>query len=221
MKNSYKTLIVEDHGLIAKGVKTILNEITESTGTTFEIHYASKCSQAIAILKDEPIVDLVFLDIKLPKEPEIGMVSGEDLGEEIRALYPSTLIVVVTAHNRPIIIDRIMNKLAPEGFFVKGDAKVEELPNAIKKVLQDPPYYSATVMKYITNLKYNNLTLEELDIQLLKALDKGLTMAQIGIAISLSTSAVSKRKRKLKVLLGVEGGNNRDLVNRAQELCFF
>src|SRR5690606_23200373 len=220
MKNNYKTLIVEDHSLTAKGVKTTLNEITESTGTTFEIHYATKCSQAIAILKSESIVDLVFLDIKLPKEPEIGMLSGEDLGIGIRKLYPNIIIVVITAYDQPVIIKRIIDEIAPEGFFIKGDTKIEELPLVFRRALKGQPYYSSTVKDVISNQLSNSVVLDKLDIQLLVELDKGLTMVEIGEIISLSMSAVSIRKRSLKEKLGVPGGNDRDLVNRAHELCF-
>ena len=215
MKTNYKTLIVEDHVLTAHGIKRVLTKITETTGTTFKFHFASKCSQAITILKSEPLIDLVFLDIKLPKEPEIGMFSGKDLGVKIRKLYPNAQIIVLTAYNQPIIIIRIIDEIAPEGLLVKGDTKVEELVSGIERALRNPPYYSSTVMEIITNRVSSSLKLDKLDIQLLTELNKGHTLKIIGELISISQSAVSKRKRKLKLRFGVPDGNDRDLIKKA------
>jgi len=218
MSNNYITLIVEDSGLIVRGIKILLKEITESKDATFEIHYATKYSKALSILKDEPYINLVFLDVKLPKEPEVEMFSGEDLGVEIRLLHPSALILVIIAPNNPVLIHRIMEKFAPDGLFVKGDIKLEEFTFAISKALTKPPYYSSTALKYIVNGKYNKLILTKRDEHLLILLDKGLTLEQIGAEILISKSAVAKRKKRLKELLGVEDGNDRDLVNSAREI---
>jgi len=220
MKNSYKTLIVEDYVLIAKGLERILNEITESTGTTFEIHYASKCSQAIAILKDEPLVDLVFLDIKLPKEPEIGMLSGEDLGIEIRKSHPQAHIIVTTAYNEPIRIKSIYTNIKPDGFFVKGDINHNSITSAYEKALNEPPFYSRTAEQSLLSFIAIDFTLDQIDVQILIGLYKGLTMKEISNELFLSRAAIVKRKQKIKLQFEVENGKDRDLVNVARKLGF-
>src|SRR5690606_32075311 len=121
MKTNYKTLIVEDQALVTEGLKTMLEKVTEFTDMAFKTFVATRCSQALAILKSEPLIDLVLLDIKLPPEPLIEMFSGENLGAEIRKLYPGTMIIVITAYNQPIRIKSIVNSMEPDGFFIKGD----------------------------------------------------------------------------------------------------
>lgn len=220
MKNSYKTLIVDDHKLIFNGIKFALHGLTESIGSVFETHFARKCSQALSILKSHSSFDLVFLDIKLPPEADIEMYSGEDLGKKIRKLYPSITIIVITAYNSPIRIKSIFNSISPEGFIVKGDKLHGGLDSAIEQALNDPPYYSSTVLAGLVDLASVNITLDQLDIRLLILLDKGRTMGEIAEQLFLSRSAIVKRKQKLKLQLEVENGNDRDLINRAFELGF-
>src|SRR5690606_21332192 len=121
MKNSYKTLIVAGRRFAVSGLNNILKQITETTGTTFKIYFANCCSEALSILKEEPPMDLVFLDLKLTQEPKIKMYSGMDMGMVIRELYPTITIVVVNAPNDPVFIKTVANSIKPEGFFVKNE----------------------------------------------------------------------------------------------------
>lgn len=220
MKNYYKTLIIEDHGLTTAGIEAILQKVAESAGITFETYFAAKCSQALSILKREPLIDLIFLDIKLPPEPDIGMHSGENLGIEIRKLYPKALIIVITAYNQTIRTKRILNTFKPEGFIIKGDIDYLSLASEIEKAVLSPPYYSPSVVKAAGKILTFSPILDTLDTQLLLELDKGLVMKEIADQLFLSRVAVVKRKQKLKLLFEVEEGNDRDLVNKARDLGF-
>ncbi|MCX2681896.1 response regulator [Galbibacter sp. EGI 63066] len=220
MKKPYRTLIIEDHTLIAMGLEVALNEVTGATGATFDLQRATTCAQALSILDKGPAFDLVFLDIQLPPQPDIGMLSGEDLGMEIRNRFPATAIVVSTAYNEHIRIQSILKSIDPDGFFIKGDMDDRNLGPAIKALLFDPPYYSPTVLKSLRNYISNDFILDKRDRQLLYELDKGLTMDKIAKVLSLSRAAVAKRKRNLKLIFGVEDGNDRDLAIKAREKGF-
>lgn len=220
MKKLYRTLIVEDDALVTKGLKMILEKVTEFTDTAFKIFVANRCSQALAILKSEPLIDLVFLDIKLPPEPHIEMFSGENLGAKIRELYPDTMIIVITAYSQPIRIKSIIKSIEPDGFFVKGDFSYLNLASEIEHALMKPPYYSTTVVKSMIGLTSFNFSLDTIDIRLLIELDKGKTMKEIGDILFLSRVAVTKRKQKLKLQFEVENGNDRVLINKARQLGF-
>lgn len=220
MKESYNTLIVDDHHLVLKGIISTLHELTESKGLVFETHLARRSSQALSILRKHSSFDLAFLDIKLPPEPDIEMYSGEDLGMKIRKLYPAITIIVITAYDSPIRIKSIMNNISPEGFIIKGDTLHGGLVSAIEQTLNNPPYYSSTVLGGLVDFANVNITLDKLDIQLLIQLDRGRTMGEIAEQLFLSRSAIVKRKQKLKLQLEIESGNDRDLINRAYELGF-
>lgn len=216
----YQTLIVEDHALIAMGLEVALKETTRKSGISFELQRAYTCSQALSLLNHSGGFDLVFLDIQLPPEPDTGMLSGEDLGLEIRRRFPETIIVVSTAYNENIRIHSILKNVNPDGFFVKGDMDDLNLVPAIVSLLDNPPYYSQTVLRSIRHYMSNDFILNKYDRQLLFGLDKGHTMDVIANTLSLSRSAVVKRKQKLKVIFGVEHGNDRDLTIKAREKGF-
>ncbi|WP_417361527.1 response regulator [Galbibacter sp.] len=220
MKKHYKTLIVEDHVSTANGIAGFLDEISNSTGTEFTTRIAYNLVDALTALKTKPSFDLVFLDIKLKPQPEIGMNSGEDLGSEIRKRYPKTLIIVSTIHDEPFYIENIMKNVTPEGFFVKGDLDPKCFVSAIKTVLDDSPYLSKTVVKYVSHKFKTEITINSLDRQLLFEMEKGFTMKEIADNLFFSRSTVTKMKKKLKITLGVEGGSNKDLLDKAREMGF-
>ena len=221
MKKHYKTLIVEDHAFTASGIKGTLEKISKSTGTEFTTHIAHNLVDALAALKTKPSFDLVFLDIRLEPQPEIEMYSGEDLGVVIRKRYPGTIIIVSTVHNTPHQIGSILNNVDPDGFFVKGDIDSFGLEPVINKVLHSPPQYSSTVLNFMRKLKSGeNLKMDDRDRQLLFELDKGHTMDKIAENLLISRTTAFNWKGKLKILFEVEGGSDKDLLDKARELGF-
>jgi len=217
MKNNYKTLIVVEHGAVMAGINDDLLKVTESTGSTFETYYATKCSQALSILKRESEFDLLFLDIKLSSESYIDIYADENPATEIRKLHPNALIVVATSSSQPVHLRIILKRLNPEGFIVHKDISYVGLAQAIEESLRKPPYYSRTVIEYLRTIESLMFILSKRELLLLKGIDNGLTLEEIGEEISLSKSAVAVRKKKLKSQFGVEEGNDRDLIRRARE----
>lgn len=220
MKKLYKTLIVEDHASTAKGIEGFLVEISNSTGTEFKTQIVSNLADALAALKTKPSFDLIFLDIRLEPQPEIGMNSGEDLGREIRKLYPGTLIIVSTFHDEPSRIGNIVKNVSPEGFFVKGDLDPKGIINAIKSVLDETPVFSKTVLKCLSHNLNTDIRIDSLDRQLLFEIEKGLTMEKVAENLFFSRSTITKRKKNLKIIFGVEGGSNKDLLDKAREMGY-
>lgn len=220
MKELYKTLIVEDHVSTAQGIESFLDQICNSTGTQFNTQIACNLGDALTALKTKPSFDLVFLDIRLEPQPEIGLNSGEDLGMEIRKRYPGTLIIVSTFHDEPFYIGNIFKNVKPEGFFVKGDLNQKSFVSGIKSVLDETPVLSKTVVNCLHHNLNTDIKFDIQDRQLLFEIEKGLTMEKIAENLFFSRSTVTKRKKKLKIILGVEGGSDKDLLDKAREMGF-
>jgi len=220
MKKLYKTLIVEDHAFLTEGIVATLTKISDSTDTEFNIQAAYNLADALAALKAKPSFDLVFLDIRLKPQPEIGMNSGEDLGIEIRKHHPGTLIIVSTIYSESARIRDIFGSVQPDGFFVKGDLGPKSIVSAIKNVLDEPPFFSKTVLKCLTNNLDTDIRINSRDRQLLFEIEKGLTMEKIAENLLISRTTVFNWKGKLKIIFGVEGASDKDLLNKARELGF-
>jgi DNA-binding NarL/FixJ family response regulator len=160
------------------------------------------------------------LDIKLPPSKDKKILSGEDLGLEIKKLLPDSKIIVSTTYNDNYRIYSLMKNLNPDGLLIKNDITASELVNAINLVLTSPPYYSSSVSQTIRNEMLNDLLLDKIDRRLLYELSIGTKTKDLPITLPLSIAGVEKRKRNLKNVFDVSGLEDKDLINKAKEKGF-
>lgn len=85
-KKNIKTLIVEDHRIIAEAYSSILES---ATAFNFDITFAINCDQAINTLK-LATQHLVLLDLQVPASKNEKFISGEDIGLWLRKYHPNT-----------------------------------------------------------------------------------------------------------------------------------
>jgi len=87
MKTVVNVLVIEDHQLIIDVYKNAITEVAkELTNTSFLIEVSKTCISAYNRIKSiswNSSIDIVFLDIQLPIDPENNIMSGEDLGRQI------------------------------------------------------------------------------------------------------------------------------------------
>ncbi|MCT4631271.1 MAG: DNA-binding response regulator [Firmicutes bacterium] len=224
MNKKINTLIVEDEPLMIGPMKAALNQLCELNGLIdFSIQTSLDCDAAAREIdrsvKSQPL-DLVLLDINL--KPSLGgkYLSGEDIGLDIRRFFPKAKIIVLTSHNNNYRLNNILKSLNPEGFLIKSDVDFVKLIEALKSVMEDVPYYSKAILKLMRLHMINDFTLDKIDRQLLYQLSKGAKMKYLSDIIPLSRSAIELRKRNLKEIFGVEEGDDRNLLKRA-EACGF
>ncbi|UGU16533.1 response regulator [Sinomicrobium kalidii] len=220
---NYHIALIDDHPLITDAYKNALEYVSEQDGTTFNIVVAHSCDEARYILDNaSPLhpFDIVFLDIQLPPSGDSDIISGEDLGLEIRKRFPRARIAVSTTFNDHYRIHSIFESLNPDGFLIKGDITPDELITAIRHLIAEPPYYSKTVMQSLRQYITSDFLLDKIDRQLLYQLSLGTKMKTITTIIPLSRAAIEKRKRHLKDIFDVESGEDRDLILRAREKGF-
>ncbi len=222
MIKQYNILIIEDHPLIIEAYKNALLHISsEDDKLKFNIDIANDCDKAFYKIEEAVIrknIDIVFLDIKLPSSKDGKIISGEDLGIKIRALFSEVKIVVATTYNDNYIINTIFKSINPDAFLIKNDLDPKELILAIETVIKNLPYYSKTVIELMRKLTTNDFYLDEFDRKILYELSKGCKMSELSNMIPLSVSAIEKRKRVLKEVFNVK--NDRNLIKVAEEKGF-
>lgn len=221
---AYNTLIIDDHPLIIEAFRNALLHLANAIKELeFSITEATTCDAAQNLMErynPHKTLDLVFLDIKLPPSPTLGMLSGEDLGLEIREKHPQAKIVVATTFNDNYRIQNIFKNINPEGFVIKSDIATETLVPALIEVLQDPPYYSKTVLQAIRKYISHDYLLDKWDRHLLYELSQGTKMKDLPTLMPFSLGALEKRKRQLKIVFGVEDGEDRELLQQARQHGF-
>ena len=221
----YNALIIDDHPLISEAYKSAFAYIeSQNENISFHIQIANNCGKADEIIEhhsstNRPI-DIIFLDISLPPLEEKGILSGEDIGLVINEKLPEAKIIISTTFNDNYRVHSILKNVNPDGFLVKNDITPVELVHAIEEVLNDPPYYSKTVMKMLRSQVSNEYFLDDLDRKILYELSVGNRVNKLPNILPLSLAAVQKRKRQMAKIFEVDNSDDRDLILIAKEKGF-
>ncbi|MCB7481413.1 response regulator [Christiangramia sediminis] len=223
MMKQFKVLIIDDHPLIASAYQQALEEVFNESDFELDILFATSIDEAYDIIEDSATfdkIDIIFLDIRLPKGKHLKILSGEDLGIIIRKKYPKKKLVIATTFNDNYRIHSILKNIDPDGFLVKNDLTPAELVCAIKVLLSEPPFYSKTVLKMLRKQISDEALLDNTDRRLLYEISIGTKMKELPNILPLSKAGIERRKRNLKLVFEVESGSDRDLVFQAKERGF-
>lgn len=218
----FKVIIIDDHPLIIRAYKEAVEEVFHDSDRK-PIYYTFDSIKGVmdelqsTIFQD---VDLAFLDIRLPPSRVHDIYSGEDLGALFREKFPKMPILISTTFNDNFRMHSIIKNIDPDGFVVKSDLTLNVLINAVNSIVNDPPYYSSTVLKMLRKEMGQEYYLDQIDRKILYELSLGTKMKDMPDLVPLSIAGIEKRKRNLKIILDVEGKGDRGLIAAAKEKGF-
>ncbi|MFD0307229.1 response regulator [Streptomyces sp. NPDC059517] len=172
---SIRVLLAEDQGMMRGALALLLGlepdiEVVAQVGTGDAIVGAA--------LESRP--DVALLDIELPG------ISGLDAAALLRDETPDCRVLILTTFGRPGYLRRAMEAGAA-GFLVK-DGPVEELAQAIRRVLTGETVIDPALAAAALGAGPNPLTARECDV--LKASVDGATVSDIASKLHLSESTV-------------------------------
>jgi two-component system invasion response regulator UvrY len=185
-----KVLVADDHALIRKGLKQILDD-TEDMRVTGE---AESGMQALRMLQ-EGEYDLVLLDISLPDK------NGVEVLKQIRLNHPQLPVLMLSMHAEEQYAVRSM-KSGASGYLNKQSAPVQ-LVAAIRQVASGKKYISTELAEQLANgltEGYQELlhqTLSDREYQTLCLLASGKKLSEMAEIMSLSTKTVSVYRARL------------------------
>ncbi|WP_115878970.1 response regulator [Lutibacter oceani] len=224
MSKKFNVLIIDDHPIIADAYKSAFEYIsTENINIAFKIAIAVNCDEAILKITEASKkngIDIVFLDISIPPSSDGKILSGEDLGVNIRKVLPKCKIIVATTFNDNYRIQAILKNVNPDGFLIKNDVNKEELVTSIKTVMDGTPYYSKSVLELFRKQSSTDYKLDKIDRQLLYEMSIGTKMKDLPNIIPMSMAGLEKRKKNLKELFKVQDNDDRELILKAKEKGF-
>lgn len=220
-KKNINVLMIDDHKMTLVGYVSSLNMLSDhSAKYAFDITEATRMEAALRELDErfnyKPL-HLVFLDIQLPKHPTTKYQSGEDLGVLIRKRFPGTKIIIITTFDNNLLIQNLLESIDPEGLMIKSDLTPENFIQAVVDVIEEPPYYSKTVTKFLRKQHRFHHHLDRLDRLILYYISIGKLTKDLPLYIPLSLPGIERRKKRLKEIFDVEDGNDIDLLSKARE----
>lgn len=222
MEQHLNILMVDDHPMIIEGYQNTLLA-TKRENQHLKIDIALNCDRANELIKksaDKTPYDILFFDISLPPSKDGQITSGEDLAKIARIYLPDAKVIILTMFNESYRILNIIKEVQPEGLLIKSDLTSRELAEAFQHILENPPYYSSTVNKFLRTMVMNDIYVDEINRKILHLLSNGVSTKGLKEHIDLSMSAIEKRKKHLKLLFSIEDGKDESLLIEARKKGF-
>lgn len=194
-----RILIVEDHEVVIKGIKTLLEPYDELEIVGFALD-----SEEAMRKTEELRPDIVIMDINLPE------VSGIEVTEMITSQYPLCKVIYYTSHVDEEMITRGFE--AGAYGYVPKNFKPQELIEAIHMVNEGQKFMKGIVSEkfissYLKSEKEKKLKrdipLSERELEVLKQMSLGLSNKQIADKLFISIRTVETHKHNLMKKLNI------------------
>lgn len=190
MNNPTTILVIDDHPLVADGIKTMLKESEH-----LKIIGVCKTAKESLIFLIEQTPDVILLDISLPD------MDGLQLCEVIRKSNKKSKIIGLTSTNEAGIITGLLQR-GGNGYLLKNMER-EDLIDAIASVLSGKIYLSKAANERVLE-QFNRLgatetapVLTRREKEILKLLSDGLTGPEISEKLFLSPLTVQTHRKNL------------------------
>ena len=202
---SSHVLIADDHPLFRAAMCQALAGIVGPSPLQ-----AASVEETLSLLAEDENVDLVFLDVKMPGNEGLTGLS------EIRSRFPNVLIVIVSAHDDPVLIHKAID-LGACGYIPKSSS-LETISAAVTQILDGEQWLPADMSMPVVNTEdVNNQQLADRialltphQFKVLKLLSRGMLNKQIAYELTISESTVKQHVsailRKLNMMNRTKAG---------------
>jgi DNA-binding NarL/FixJ family response regulator len=190
MSNKISVLLVDDHSLVRRGFRRILEDAPDIA----VVGEASDGAEAVRMAA-ELRPRLIVMDCALP-----GM-SGLDATRRILQKFPEIAILMLSMHSEETWVHQALDAGA-RGYILKSAVDME-LVTAIRRVVEgeivlDPQISRATTLKGERN---SGLTVRELEV--LKLIVAGKSNKEIASDLDLSANTVAVHRANIMDALGI------------------
>ncbi len=179
-----KVLIVDDHPVLANGLKMLL-EASQKVEVAGIANCGAKCMDFLLFNG----VDIVLLDINLPD------ANGIELCDQIRKEYPATKVIAVSSFNEFSCIHQMLENGA-SGYIVKN-ASTDEFLTGIESVMEGETYLSKEVASVYKKQVETHIYLTPREKSMLKLIVEGYTNQEIAEKCFLGHETVNTYRKNL------------------------
>ncbi len=208
-----KLFLVEDHELVRKGVRSII-DMDQSIEIIGEYDRSAK---AIEALDEGNIPDIILMDISMPEMT--GLEASKLIGEK----YPDIKIIILSMYkDEEYVMEGLNFNIA--GYVVK-DSVADEILVAIEKVLADGKFFSREVIDTALNSykeikkekkKAESVQLTKREVEVLNDISNGLKSQEIADKLFISERTVEAHRGNIMKKLHAK--NMAELIKKAMNL---
>ena len=206
---SIKLFLVEDHGLIRGGIKSLLPEANYNIIGEFD-----RPRLAIESIESGNIPEIIVMDISLPE------MTGLEASRILKEKYPDIKIIILSMHKEEEYVMECVN-LDIMGYVVK-DSIGDEIRQAIDKVNGGSKYFSKEVINIALNVHQKrksrkkeldeiNLTKREKEVLILIA--DGKTNNEVAEQLFISERTVEAHRANIMKKVGAR--NTAELIRKS------
>ncbi|ROL72991.1 hypothetical protein BLX41_18270 [Pseudomonas protegens] len=215
--SSIKNIVVaDDHPVVVLGIRKLLEEAPG-------LHVAGSAtsvSELFSVL-EQTDCHVLICDYSFDAPDQ---TDGLLLLERIRRLHPEICIIVLTAHDDLVIVQRAM-QLGVMGFLSKASYELSSLVSVVYRVLEGERYLDPTTSKMLlqhvmtSNLStpaLSSMQLTARELEVVRLFTRGMSVTEIARHTHRSIKTVSTQKKRAMIKLGVI--NDVGLINASKEI---
>lgn len=195
--------IVDDHPIFREGLSQLVNQEDD----LFVAGNSDNVADALKLI-DTVNPDLVIVDLMLRDS------SGIDLVQEINKRGNRIPVIVLSMHEDPIFVDRVL-KAGARGYIVKRET-IERVIEAVRQVLSGRIYVSENLLDSILHRfasggretgssLVENLSARE--FQVLSLIGQGLPNSRIAEQMNVSNKTIATYRERIKVKLNLKSAS--------------
>ncbi len=202
MSNIKKIVIVDDHPLVRRGLREIIDEEDD-------LHVcaeAANVADALSLVSEHK-PELVTIDISLEDS------NGLELVKELAYRYPELRTLVVSMHKESLFAERVL-RAGAQGYITKREVD-EVIVSAIRKVLSGNIYLSDDVSSGILRKFAKGAPqlgsspidcLSDRELEVMQLIGSGLRTREIAEKLSLSKNTIDNYRAHIKEKLNLKNG---------------
>ncbi|WP_421763254.1 response regulator [Ekhidna sp.] len=208
-----KLFLVEDHELVRKGVRSII-DLDPSIDIIGEY---DRAANAIDALNEGQLPDIILMDISMPEMT--GLEAAKLIGEN----HPNLKIIILSMYkDEEYVMEGLNFNIA--GYVVK-DSVADEILIAIEKVVEGGKFFSREVIDTALNSykeikkekkKADSVQLTKREIEVLNDISDGLKSQEIADKLFISERTVEAHRGNIMKKLHAK--NMAELIKKAMNL---
>ena len=208
MSGALRILVVDDHELVRRGLKSIL-EMHPNWVVVGEATTGREAIEKAGTLRPE----VVILDMSMPE------LNGLEATRGILKVVPGARVLVLTQHDSEQLV-RSFLRVGAQGYLVKSDAARDLVP-AVESLQEGRPFFTSKVARMVLDGYLKNLTAERdlsatltpSEAQIVQLLAEGKTNKEVAGALNIAVKTVETHRAHIMRKLGFHSVS--DLVRYA------